>query len=252
MRTYIYFLLTVHFLNLCGNSFAQHSIKLLTYNIRNAKGMDNSINYNRTAAVIKNVDADITALQEVDSATRRSGRKDVLKILADKTNLNPVYGAAIPYQDGKYGVGILSKKKARKYYSLPLPGREEERVLLVAVFKKYVIFCTHLSLTSADALASATIINKESEKFKKPIYLLGDLNSMPGSDMVALLHQKWTLLSGEAFTFPADVPTRCIDYIFVSNTTPVTVGSKKVLDEPMASDHRPVMVKVKINGIFGL
>ena len=252
MRTYIYFLLTVHFLNLCGNSFAQHSIKLLTYNIRNAKGMDNSINYDRTAAVIKNADADITALQEVDSATRRSGKKDVLQILADKTGRHLLYGPAIPYQDGKYGVGILSKKKASSYYTLPLPGREEERVLLVAVFKKYVIFCTHLSLTAADALASAAIINKESEKFKKPIYLLGDLNSMPGSDVVALLQQKWTLLSGEAFTFPADAPTRCIDYIFVLNNTAVTVESKKVLDEPITSDHRPVVVRVKRTGISRL
>ena len=252
MRTLYYLLSAVYFFIPSKILFAQDKIKLLTYNVRNAKGMDNITDYNRTATVIRNADADITALQELDSATRRSGGKDVLKTLARLTDRHFLYGAAIAYQGGTYGVGILSKKKARAYYTIPLPGREEERVLLVAVFEKYVIFCTHLSLTAADALASADIINKESEKFKKPIYLLGDLNSTPGSEAVLLLQQKWTLLSGEAFTFPADVPTRCIDYIFVLNNTAVTVDSKNVLNELMVSDHRPVMVRVKRTGISRL
>ena len=135
-----------------GYSFAQHRMRLITYNIRNAKGMDNKTDYNRTAAVIKNAYADIIALQELDSATKRNGGEYALKILAEKTGLHFLFGAAIAYQGGKYGVGILSKQKPLKWYTVNLPGREEERVLLVAEFKKYVIFCTHLSLTDADRL----------------------------------------------------------------------------------------------------
>lgn len=231
------------FLN-CSYCAAQRSTTLMTYNIRNAKGMDNTTDYERTALVIKNAKADIVALQEVDSATVRSKREDVLKNLSEKTGLFRMYGAAIPYQEGKYGVGILSRRQPSKYYTVPLPGNEEKRVLLVAVFKKYVIFCTHLSLTEADRLSSVLIINKEAAKFQKPIYLLGDMNAEPTSASISILKERWKLLSGEEFSFPATVPNKCIDYIFTSNNRKAKVISKKVIGEPMASDHRPVLVEV--------
>ena len=226
------------FLSACSATIAQH--RLMSYNIRNAKGMDNLTDYNRVATVIKNARPDIAALQELDSATKRSGQQFVLKTIADKTRLHYLFGAAISYQGGKYGVGILSRKRSVRHYTIALPGREEERVLLVAEFKKYVIFCTHWSLTAADRLSSAAIINKEAAKFSKPVFLLGDLNTEPGSAAIVALQQKWTLLSGEAFTFPAGKPDRCIDYIF--SLHPVSVRAASVLEEAMASDHRPVIV----------
>ena len=216
----------------------------MSYNIRNAKGMDNKADYGRTAAVIQNANADIIALQELDSVTKRNGGEDVLKILSERTGLFAVYGAAIDYQGGKYGVGILSKQKPLNNYTVPLPGREEMRVLLVAEFKKHVIFCTHWSLTEADRVTSASVINKEAAKFRKPVYLLGDLNAEPTSNAITVLEEKWYLLSGEQPTFPAPVPTKCIDYIF-SNQRKTKVISKNVLAEPVASDHRPVLVELR-------
>jgi endonuclease/exonuclease/phosphatase family metal-dependent hydrolase len=207
--------------------------------------MDNKVDYDRTAAVLKNANADVIALQELDSVTKRNGGENAIKILAEKTGLSAVYGAAIPYQGGKYGVGILSKQKPRNYYTVPLPGREEERVLLIAEFKKYIIFCTHLSLTGPDRIASVEIINKHAAKYKKPIYLLGDLNAEPNSNALTALKRKWTMLNGEEPTFPASIPTKCIDYILTYNNKKVKVVSKAVLDEPVTSDHRPVLVEVR-------
>jgi endonuclease/exonuclease/phosphatase family metal-dependent hydrolase len=185
-----------------NSSYAQKGLRLMSYNIRNAKGMDNNADHDRIATVIKNAAPDIIALQELDSFTKRNNVY-LLDVLADKTGLHGVFGAAIQFQGGKYGVGILSKKRPLKHYTLPLPGKEEERVLLVAVFKKFVIFCTHLSLTEADRNQSSAIINNEATKFNKPVYLLGDMNAEPASQAIALFKQKWTLLSGEEATFPA-------------------------------------------------
>jgi endonuclease/exonuclease/phosphatase family metal-dependent hydrolase len=216
----------------------------MTYNIRNGKGMDNKVDYDRTATVIKNVNAEVMALQELDSVTKRNNGDDVLKILSEKTGFFYVYGAAISFQGGKYGVGILSRQKPLRYYKVPLPGKEEQRILLVAEFKKYVIFCTHFSLTDTDRETSVAIINEQAGKHTKPIYLLGDLNAEPNSNPLAALKQKWTLLSGEEPTFPADKPVRCIDYILASNRKKIKFISTKVLDEPITSDHRPVIVEV--------
>jgi endonuclease/exonuclease/phosphatase family metal-dependent hydrolase len=233
------------YLSGCSSSFfSQNSgLRLMTYNVRNAKGMDNKVDYDRTASVIKNAKADIVALQELDSATKRSGGVDVLKMLSEKTGLFSTYGAAIAFQGGKYGVGILSREKPLHYYTVPLPGREEERVLLIAEFKEYIIFCTHLSLTDADRLASVVIINEQSNKYTKPIYLLGDLNAEPWSNALTVLKEKWTMLSSEEPTFPAPAPTKCIDYILSANNNRRAV-LKVVLNEPVASDHRPVLVEL--------
>jgi len=225
-------------------ALAQKKLRLLSYNIRNSKGMDNKTDYDRTVAVLKKVGADVIGLQEVDSVTRRSAGVDVLRLLADKTGMHAVYGAALPFQGGKYGIGVLSKEKPLQHYTVPLPGKEEARALLVVEFKNYVVFNTHFSLTEADRQTSVAIVNEQAARFKKPIYLMGDLNAEPSSPVINTLLQNWTLLSGEAHTFPAPAPDRCIDYIFSRPTQKQKRVSTTVIDEPLASDHRPVLVEV--------
>ena len=219
------------------------TLKLASYNIRNGKGMDGKTDLDRTVSVIKNMDADVIALQEVDSMTKRN-EVDVLKYLEEKLKLNSVFGAAISYQGGKYGVGLLSKQKPIRHYTIPLPGKEEERVLLVVEFKKYIVFSTHLSLTEADRNTSVEIINQQAALFTKPVYLFGDLNAEPQSTAMTLLKRDWNLLSGEAPTFPATNPTKCIDFILSRNSKKERI-STTVIEEPMASDHRPLLVTIK-------
>ena len=57
---------------------AQNTLKLMSYNIKNANGMDNVCNFQRIANVINNTSPDVVAIQEVDSMTNRSGQKYVL------------------------------------------------------------------------------------------------------------------------------------------------------------------------------
>lgn len=221
----------------------KEGMRLLTYNIRNSKGMDNKVDYDRAVTVLQQANADVFALQEIDSITKRSAGVDVLQVLAEKTGLHAVYGAAIPLQGGKYGVGVLSKEKPLRHYTVPLPGKEEERVLLVVEYSKYVIFCTHFSLTEADRMTSVALINEQATKYKKPIYLMGDLNAEPSSPVLHALKKQWQLLSDETPTFPAPEPSKCIDYVLSRNAKRDTTTST-VINEPMVSDHRPVLVVV--------
>ncbi len=57
---------------------AQEYVKIMSYNVRNAKGMDNVRDYRRVAKVILEAAPDIVAVQELDSMTNRSGQKHVL------------------------------------------------------------------------------------------------------------------------------------------------------------------------------
>lgn len=219
-------------------------LRILSYNVRNAKGMDGQVNYDRVASVIKEASPTVVALQELDSATVRSGGKDVLKEIAGRVGMEYSFGASIDFNGGKYGIGILSQEKPLHLIRIPLPGKEEKRSLLIAEFHDYFFCCTHFSLTPEDQVRSAKIINEQIDRFDKPVYLAGDFNSMPDAESIRILSDKWHLLSGKTFTFPSDKPDRCIDYIFTLQKRMKSL-QVKIIPEAMASDHRPVFVEVR-------
>ena len=218
-----------------------HDLRIMTYNIRNANGMDRITDYNRIAEVIESADPSIVAIQELDSFTERN-KAFALKEIADRTGYHYAFSAAISYAGGKYGIGILSKEKPLSVHNIPLPGTEEKRTLQISEFKNFTFFNTHLSLTEEDRIASIKIINAELAKYKKPVFLAGDLNAVPSSATIKMLKKDWTLLSGEAFTFPADDPDRCIDYIFSTPDNPLKIIRKEVINDSIASDHRPLFI----------
>ena len=90
---------------------AQNTLKLMSYNIKNANGMDNVCNFQRIANVINNTSPDVVAIQEVDSMTNRSGQKYVLGEIAERTQMHGYFAPAIDYDGGKYGIGLLTNKE---------------------------------------------------------------------------------------------------------------------------------------------
>lgn len=228
---------------------AQNTLRLMTYNIKNANGMDNVCNFQRIANVINNACPDVVAIQEVDSVTNRSHQKYVLGEIAERTQMHAFFAPAINYDGGKYGIGLLSKQTPLRVQSIPLPGREEARALLMAEFDNYIYCCTHLSLTEEDRMASLEIIKKFASAGKKPFFLAGDMNAQPESDFIKGLQKDFRILSNpKQHTFPAPAPTETIDYIvsLKQDTEPFALLSSRVLDEPVASDHRPLVAELRL------
>ena len=223
-------------------------LKIMSYNVRSAKGMDGIRDYQRVANIIRNAAPDVVAVQELDSMTRRNGGVDALGEIAIRAQMHPTYCPAIEFDGGKYGIGILSREVPLKVERIPLPGREEERALVVAEFGKFLFACTHLSLTEEDRMASLEIIKGIGARAEKPLYLAGDLNAEPNSEFIKELSRDFKILNDTTkMTFPADSPDRVLDYIAVwRGTAPKhSVESRKVHQEPMASDHRPVEVVLR-------
>jgi endonuclease/exonuclease/phosphatase (EEP) superfamily protein YafD len=77
----------------------------------------------------------------------------------------------------------------------------------------------------------------------------GDFNSTPESQVQADARQAgvrdaWLVCGqGDGFTYPANVPTKRIDYLYLTGTT--TCSRAEVLDS-RASDHRPLLVTVQL------
>lgn len=219
---------------------------LMSYNVRNGKGMDNKRNLNRTAAVIRAARPDVVALQEIDSVTRRSEGNDVAAVLGRKCSMYHTFSKAIDYDGGGYGVALLSREKPVAVQRFALPGREEARTLLYVEFEQYAVVSTHLSLTAEDRMASLAVIDSVATMCTKPIYIAGDWNATPESAFGRALGEKMQYLTDtKACTFPADSPDRVIDYIVAPHYQTVEVLRREVVNEPMASDHRPIIAVVK-------
>lgn len=227
---------------------AQNTLRLMTYNIKNANGMDDVRSFQRIANVINNASPDVVAVQEVDSMTHRSGQKYVLGEIAERTQMHAYFAPAIDYDGGKYGVGLLTKQAPIRLQTMPLPGREEARTLILAEFEDYIYCCTHLSLTEEDRMKSLKVLKSFADESKKPFFLAGDMNAEPESAFIKELQKEYQIISNpKQPTFPAPEPKETIDYIasLKQNAAGFAVISARVLNEPVASDHRPLLVVLR-------
>lgn len=232
-----------------GKGRAQKSAVVMSYNIRHGEGIDGKTDYSRIVRVITVCNADVVAVQEVDSVTLRSNGNDVLAAIAAEAGMHHVFARAITFEGGSYGIGILSKEKPLSVKRVPLPGREESRMLLVVEFADYYMGCMHLSLTPADQMASLPIINKVASQLRKPFFLAGDWNVSPSDPFISAIGKNATLFNDTTqCTFPADRPDVLLDYISAWKSTVAgrKCGSRwfKVLPEAVASDHRAVAAEI--------
>lgn len=228
-------------------SVAQERFKFISYNVRNGNGMDGKRSYDRASGIVNREKPFVVALQEIDSVTKRSGGVDVLGEFARRTKMEGEFCKSIDFDGGKYGIGLLSDVKPLSVKKMSLPGREEARSLLVGEFEKFFFCVTHFSLTKEDQMRSVEIIDSLARGAKKPFFVAGDFNFSPKSQAFKRLKKGFDVLSDEKMkTCPADKPTMTIDYIVVGKGSGVKVLKKCVLDAPLESDHRPVLVEVEL------
>lgn len=223
----------------------QNPVQVMTYNVRHCAGMDLVLDYDRTATVIAQQQPDVIALQELNSMTTRSGYRDQLGELANRTHYYPIFGSAIDYDGGKYGVGILTRETPICTRSIPLPG-DEPRVLLMVELQDFVIACTHLDLEKEQRMASIPLIVEEAHRWQKPFILAGDWNDTPNSEFLQEMTKYFNILSNDEASYPADEPQDCIDYIAIFKDYLAETIESQVIDNPEASDHRPVVVRMQL------
>lgn len=227
------------------------SFRILSYNVRRCVPTTSPTpNYDNIARALKYIDADVIALQELDSCTTRS-KEYQLEELARRTGYMPTYGAILKAMGGSYGIGILSRTNPTFTDIQPLPG-VEPRAFLVTEFDKYVYICTHLCANRADNREwSFDLINdyvtKRYGSSNKPVFLAGDLNS---TSLPASAPAKWEVISSAMATFPSK--SQRIDFVlrFKGNSAPCKVIQAMVPSYPdlslqTYSDHLPTFVDVE-------
>ena len=232
-------------------------LRILSYNIHHAEGVDGKLDVPRIAQVILSVEPDLVALQEVDKNTTRTGKVNQDIELAHLTKMNSVFGSNITFQGGQYGYAILSKFPILKNKNFLLPNVDsgEQRGLLrsqiqISNKENVLFFSTHLDHRRSDTerLASAEAINQIiSLDNKSPAILAGDFNDVPESPTLKELGKLWLRTNKKILkTIPASKPSRQIDYIFVQPKERWKIIESQVLDEDIASDHRAIFSIIEL------
>ena len=232
-------------------------LRILSYNIHHAEGVDGKLDVPRIAQVILSVEPDLVALQEVDKNTTRTGKVNQDIELAHLTKMNSVFGSNITFQGGQYGNAILSKFPIIKNKNFLLPNVDsgEQRGLLrsqiqISNKENVLFFSTHLDHRRSDTerLASAEAINQIiSLNNKSPAILAGDFNDVPESPTLKELGKLWLRTNKKILkTIPASKPSRQIDYIFVQPKERWKIIESQILDEDIASDHRAIFSIIEL------
>ncbi|MEW4570648.1 endonuclease/exonuclease/phosphatase family protein [Tautonia sp. JC769] len=227
-------------------------LRVLSYNIHHARGLDDEVDLERIARVINEVEPDVVALQEVDRNVARSGSVDQPAELARLTGTEAVFERNIPLQGGEYGNALLTRLPilGRRNVHLPSFYEGEQRGCLVVDVQgpgdlgPIRVLATHFDYRGPndERLASADLIAEvAAEHPDRPTILMGDLNALPDSPTLERLDATWTRTNDDPLpTFPSEGPTRQIDYILVRPAGRWRVAEIRVLEEPVASDHSPI------------
>lgn len=228
-------------------------IRVLTYNIHHGAGEDGKIDLPRLARVILAARPDIVALQEVDRKTRRVGGVNQARQLGRLTKMHAVFGNAMAFSGGHYGQAILSRWEvldATAYRLVHDKGAEPRAAVAVRVRAgaggPLLQFAgTHLDHQRHSLrLRQARQLNALFVKAAAGATILaGDLNATPDSKAIAALRRHWMPVAGPnaAPTWPSRKPRQKIDYILFRPAAGWRIVEARVLDEKLASDHRPLL-----------
>ena len=232
-------------------------LRVLSYNIHHAEGVDGKLDLERIARVIKSVEPDLVALQEVDWKTTRVKGIDEPVELAMLTGMKAVFGKNIDLQGGEYGNAVLSRLpiRSKRNHLLPRIDESEQRgvleleIALPGDAGNIKLLATHLDFRRDDQerLASAKAINALVAASDEPAILAGDLNATPDSAVLKLFLSTWTNTSAKPQpTIPVGKPERQIDFVLTRPASRWKTIETKVLDEAVASDHRAILAVIEL------
>jgi endonuclease/exonuclease/phosphatase family metal-dependent hydrolase len=232
-------------------------LRVASYNIKHGRGNDNVVDLERTARVLRALTPDIVGLQEVDDLATRSGGVPQAERLGQLLGLQHAFGRFMDFQGGAYGMAILSRHPIVRTHSVRLPDGNEPRVALAVEVqlpggRRLTLVNVHFDWVDDDRFrfAQAEALTKYLDALTTPYVLLGDFNDEPASRTLALFKGRAleaTKPEGDRFTFSSVKPEKEIDFIFAAPAAAWRAREVRVITEPLASDHRPVLAVLELS-----
>ena len=227
--------------------------RVASYNIHSCVGMDGRLDIERIAGIIRDLEADIIGLQEVNAPFGEDRELMQLDFLCGATGMRAIGGPTIERHDGYYGNALLTRCRVLdvRRHDLSFPRRESRGALDVELeTPKGVarVIVTHLGLLPAERRYQVRKLLKILDVSPvKPVIVLGDLNEWFLLGRPARwLHRHFGRTPAPR-TFPAFYPLFSLDRILVEpKEALMEVAVLKTPQTQIASDHLPVTAMVNM------
>jgi endonuclease/exonuclease/phosphatase family metal-dependent hydrolase len=233
-------------------------LTLVSYNIHSGIGTDGRFDLHRVGEVLRELNADIIALQEVGDYRGVTAREDQPEHLADLLGLHMAFGPNVVRNGRRYGNAILSRLPIlkSKNYDLSVPRREARGALRcdldLGAGRQLHVFCLHLGLSMRERrrqealLLSADILRDAVRN--DPVVVCGDFNywgpgAVPGLVRKAI-HDVALELGSRGRTYHSHFPMLRLDRIYVdSGVRPLSLHAHRTELATVASDHLPLVMR---------
>ena len=230
------------------------SVRVVTYNIHACVGVDRRYDPARIAAVLREVDADIACLQEVDARRGTKLQGDQAAYLAEATGCQVILGAGPPDHRGRFANAILTRFPVAAARAIDLAVSDyEPRAALDAELmigdRVLRVLATHFGLHAGERRLQANrliaVLDEPSvlgQRAERAVLLVGDLNEWRGRSGGIRALDRCLGPSAARPTFPSWMPMLPLDRIYADG--PAVLRDVHVYRSPlarMASDHLPLV-----------
>ena len=226
----------------------RRTIVVATYNVHGAVGIDRRYAPERIARVINEIDADIVALQELQSKPDFA----LPEYLAGETGCRAIAGPTMNNAGGEFGNGLLVRFPSASTTHINLAfERREPRAAIDTTLDidghPLRVIATHLGLIPRERRTQVgTLLESiRSDRTTRTI-LLGDLNEwfLRGRALRSL-HEHFGESPARA-TYPSVLPLFALDRIWCSPAAMlVSVRAHRSRTARVASDHLPLVAEIR-------
>lgn len=235
-------------------------IRVATYNIHKALGLDGRRRIERIGRVLDAIDADIVALQEVVSHEQGSIEDHQAGYLANRLGYHLAIGETRKHHGGVYGNVTLSRWEFKqvRHVDLSISGREERGVLrtdLRAGHHLLHVFNVHLGTAIRERRRQAVRLMDDdllkAIDISGPRIVLGDFNEWVHGLVTRTLTAEFHLTDlgkhiGRMRAYPSILPLLHLDHVYFDHHLKLEKAhfhrSRLSL---IASDHLPLVADLQ-------
>jgi len=227
-------------------------MRIVTYNIHKARGIDGRTSVKRIARVLEDVDADIIALQEIFGGC--DAQEGQVETIASHLGLNATFGRTRQHQSRPYGNAILTRWPIIQSHEMDISWmRRERRGCIRADLKTprgtLHVFNIHMGTSYFERrhqvrslLSSKQIV----ENLSGPRVLVGDFNEWIKGLTTRMLSEKFESLNlrlhlNKRRSYPGLLPLLHLDHMYFER--PLHIDKAELVRTRLsmiASDHMPL------------